>query len=159
MYEVLPLRPEDLDEVASLEARCFSDPWPRELFLREAENHPENFCRVLRDGTGRLLAYSIAWIVADEAHLGDIAVAPEARGKGLGKILLRELIDEARRRSAVHIVLEVRAGNDGAIGLYEAHGFQKIAIRRGYYQDDQEDAYVMMLRLEHPAAVVTGRAR
>lgn len=159
MYQVLPLSPEDLDEVAALEALCFSDPWPRELFLREAEGHPENHCRVLRDGVGKLLAYSIAWIVADEAHLGDIAVAPEARGKGLAKILLRELISEARRRGAVHIVLEVRASNDGAIGLYEAHGFQKVAIRRGYYQDDQEDAYVMMLRLEHPAAVVTGRVR
>ncbi|MEZ4650593.1 MAG: ribosomal protein S18-alanine N-acetyltransferase [Candidatus Eisenbacteria bacterium] len=148
MYEILPLTPADLDDVSELEARCFSDPWPRELFLREAEDRSDNFCRVVRDLEGELLAYSIAWIIADEAHLGDIAVAPEQRGKGLAKLLLRELIDEARIRGAVHIVLEVRASNDGAITLYESHGFTKVAIRKGYYQDDAEDALVMMLHLQ-----------
>ena len=156
MYEILPLTPEDLDEVSQLERRCFSDPWPKELFFREAEDRPDNFSRVLRDGEGPLLAYSIAWIVADEAHLGDIAVAPEQRGKGLAKLLLRELISEARVRGAVHIVLEVRASNENAIHLYEKHGFENVAIRRGYYEDDQEDALVMMLRLQ-PEATVQAR--
>ena len=159
MYEILPLRPDDLDEIAELERRCFSDPWPKETFFREADDRPENFCRVLRDEKGRLLAYSIAWIVADEAHLGDIAVAPEERGRGLAKVLLRELISEAQARGAVHIVLEVRASNEGAIGLYEKLGFEKIAIRRGYYEDDQEDALVMMLRLAHEVIVEAGRER
>lgn len=151
MYEILPLGPEDLDDVAELEARCFSDPWPRELFLREAEDRPDNFCRVVRNLEGELLAYSIAWVIADEAHLGDIAVAPEQRGKGLGKLLLQELIDEAKIRGAVHIVLEVRASNESAIALYESYGFVKVAIRKGYYQDDAEDALVMMLLLQTEA--------
>lgn len=159
MYEVLPLTTDDLDEVSELERRCFSDPWPKEMFFREAEGRPENFCRVLRSVQGDLLAYSIAWIVADEAHLGDIAVAPEQRGKGLAKILLRELISEARIRGAVHIVLEVRASNEGAIGLYEKHGFDKVAIRKGYYESDQEDALVMMLRLQPEVSVESGRDR
>lgn len=141
---VSPMSRADLDEVVELERRCFRDPWPRDLIAVEIDETDERRCSlVLREG-GAVLGYMMAWFVADEAHLGNIAVAPEARGTGVASLLLEALIEGARLHGCVHTVLEVRAGNEQAIALYRRHGFDAVAVRKGYYQDDNEDAVIMM---------------
>lgn len=147
--ELLPMEPEDLDEVTALEAVCFRDPWSRRSFEAELGAPPISWPRVFRMGTW-LVGYMIAWFVEDEAHLANIAIAPWARRRGYAEEMLRMLVREAYLRGSRMIVLEVRASNQGAIALYEKNGFKPGGIRRNYYNHPREDAIVMVrsLRLQ-----------
>lgn len=80
---------------------------------------------------------------AKEGDIQTIAVAPEARRKGLGRVLMTSLMNEARRRGAREIFLEVRADNPTAEALYASLGFERLGVRPGYYQPDNVDAIVM----------------
>jgi len=92
------------------------------------------------------------WIVFDEAHITTIGVDPLYRGRGFGELLLLALIDEAVRRGATWLTLEVRVSNGVAQGLYRKYGFAVQGTRRRYYSDNGEDAYVMWSRsLRDPA--------
>jgi len=134
----------DLDDVIALERHCFPDPWPRDLIEVEIDEADDQRFPVVARVDGILVGYMIAWFIADEAHLGNLAVAPAAQRTGLASALLEALVAEARLRGSAHIVLEVRAGNSGAIRLYERHGFDAVAVRKEYYEDDKEDAVIMM---------------
>jgi [ribosomal protein S18]-alanine N-acetyltransferase len=93
------------------------------------------------------LGFVLAWSAADEVHLIDLAVAPEARRRGLGRALLTALIGEARARDARLVLLEVRASNAPALELYRSAGFFEHGVRRAYYSDNGEDAVEMRLTL------------
>jgi ribosomal-protein-alanine N-acetyltransferase len=137
--------PSDLDAVARLEEDTFSDPWPRSAFQREIEAGPPGWPRVAVDGeTGEFLGYMIAWFVADEAHLANVAVVPEARRRGVAQRLLDDLVGDARERGARFILLEVRRSNLGAQALYHRNGFTLFTVRRAYYRDNREDALVLI---------------
>jgi ribosomal-protein-alanine N-acetyltransferase len=86
------------------------------------------------------------WIVFDEAHITTIGVDPPYRGRGFGELLLLALIDEAVRRGANWMTLEVRVSNTIAQDLYRKYGFAIQGVRRRYYSDNDEDAYVMWSR-------------
>ncbi|HET9957494.1 MAG TPA: GNAT family N-acetyltransferase [Polyangiaceae bacterium] len=88
----------------------------------------------------------VAWQVADEAHLIDLAVDPAFRRRGVARALLRHLISSSLRQGLRLIALEVRSGNDPAIRLYRAFEFEEVGERRGYYADG-EDARLFSLRL------------
>lgn len=83
------------------------------------------------------------WIMADEAHIINIAVRETCRGKGIGELLLISSIDTASRLKASMVTLEVRASNTVAQNLYTKYGFSKAGVRRGYYTDNKEDAFIM----------------
>jgi ribosomal-protein-alanine N-acetyltransferase len=137
------MKPEDVDEVSLLERVIFPMPWPGQAFLNELKEAPTSFCLVARNG--RLLAgYMVAWFVYDEAHLGNIAVRPELRRQGVATRLMQELLREAEARSVKRITLEVRVSNIDAIRIYRGFGFKAISIRRCYYVDNREDAFVML---------------
>src|SRR5512134_2187367 len=109
------MEPGDLDGVLAIEGVSFPTPWPRTLFEEEiARDFSDALVAVPADGEG-VLGYSICWTVADEAHLLNIAVRPDARGSGVGSSLLRECILRSARAGADRIHLEVRAGNGPAI--------------------------------------------
>lgn len=93
-----------------------------------------------------LLGYAGLMVSGPEADVQTIAVAASAQGHGVGGLLLRALVDEATRWGAGALLLEVRADNAPAIGLYRRHGFVQIAVRRGYYQPGDIDALVMRRR-------------
>lgn len=80
-----------------------------------------------------------------EADVATVAVLGRAQRRGIGRTLLRALLTEALARGAASVLLEVRVGNDGAAALYEAEGFERIAVRRRYYADGS-DAEVMRWR-------------
>jgi len=83
------------------------------------------------------------WIMVDEAHIINIAVRELHRSKGIGELLLIASIDLASRLKASVVTLEVRASNTVAQNLYLKYGFQKMGVRRGYYTDNREDAFIM----------------
>jgi ribosomal-protein-alanine N-acetyltransferase len=97
-----------------------------------------------------LQGFTIVQQIVDEATLFDICVLPSAQGKGLGKLLLQQVIADAKCHGAQVLMLEVRASNMAAIGLYQRLGFTEIGRRKGYYPtaDGREDAVLMDLRLE-----------
>jgi [ribosomal protein S18]-alanine N-acetyltransferase len=103
---------------------------------------------VARASEGReAVGFALFWRAADEVHLVDLAVAPEARRAGVGRALLDAVIAEARAGDARLLLLEVRAGNAPALALYRSAGFFEHGVRRAYYSDNGEDAVEMRLTL------------
>ena len=103
---------------------------------------------LLRDDTGLVVGFLLAWSVADELHLLELASHPERRRKGFGRALLAALIEHARHARKRLLLLEVRRSNQAAIELYESAGFQKTGVRRGYYSDTGEDAVEMRITFD-----------
>ena len=136
------MRPSDLDEVVAIERASFTMPWSRGAFLYEIEQNRVARCLVVRED-GHLVGYLCVWEVADELHITNIAVHPEARRRGIGRQLLGEVLTDARRRGLRLVALEVRPSNAEARALYESFGFRVVGRRRGYYYDTGEDALVM----------------
>lgn len=133
---------DDLDEVIAVERSSFTLPWSRGAFLYEIEQNQVARCWVLRQKRW-LVGYLCLWEIADEVHVTNIAVHPECRRQGHGRMLLSWIMDDARRREMRLVVLEVRPSNTEARALYDSFGFRVVGRRRGYYYDTGEDALVM----------------
>ena len=101
---------------------------------------------MLADADG-VLGYAGLDHGGDVADVMTIAVAPRGQGRGLGRLLLDELERRARSRGAAHVILEVRADNTAARGLYERGGYTVLSTRRRYYQPGDVDALVMRTSL------------
>jgi [ribosomal protein S18]-alanine N-acetyltransferase len=141
-----PMRPDDLDEVVTIERASFSMPWSRNAFLYEMDHNQVARCWVLRED-GRLVGYLCLWEIADELHITNLAVHPGQRHRGLGRQMLAATLDDARQRGIRVCLLEVRPSNAEAVALYESFGFRVVGRRRGYYYDTGEDALVMEIQL------------
>lgn len=129
----------EAEEIAKMERACFSEPWSAASAAALLEREEAVFARVV-DGE-RLIGYALGAVSFDEAELYRLAVLPEERRRGFGEGLLNDFLQECRRRGAVRVFLEVRAKNTPALSLYRKAGFEKIAVRKRYYGDD--DAVVM----------------
>ena len=180
VYILEPMTLDDIDEVSSVEAKCFPTPWPVAAYRRELRDTKQNHYIVLRDDPhadvsgeipvkfgssvprrqgrfafwplGRrdsrqapppIIGFAGMWHVLDEAHVTTIGVLPTLQGKGLGELLFLSLVDEAMRRGATWLTLEVRVSNYGAQQLYRKYGFTIQGKRQRYYTDNNEDAYIM----------------
>lgn len=141
------MRPEDLDEVLTIERASFTMPWSRGAFLYEMQQNRVARCWVARDDDGDVAGYLCLWEVADEVHITNVAVRPNARRQGIARALLRSVIDNARAGAFKVVVLEVRPSNHHALMLYESFGFRVVGRRHGYYYDTGEDALVMEVAL------------
>ncbi len=147
----------DVEDAHALETALFPDPWSVETFWSELAHVPETrHYLVARDGTALVGYAGLAAAGGHGAHGGQadvqtLAVAPAAQGRGLGRRLLDALVAEARRRGATEVLLEVRAENAPAQALYAGAGFERIAVRRGYYRPGNTDAHVLRLRLRGTA--------
>jgi ribosomal-protein-alanine N-acetyltransferase len=95
----------------------------------------------------RLIGYIVWWQVVDEAEIINLAVSPEQRGQGVGRLLLKCMIDQAWHTGASCIHLDVRESNQPARRLYDQAGFLQTGMRMGYYANDQENAITMLKRL------------
>ena len=143
----LALRDLELDDVpavAEIERRVFSDPWPESFFIGELGT-PMVHGRIA-ECQGRLAGYSLAWLGEGSGHLGNLAVVPELRRRGVGRLLLDDVLDRARALEVRRLTLEVRVSNFAAQWLYRARGFRVAGLRRRYYRDTSEDALVMEWR-------------
>jgi ribosomal-protein-alanine N-acetyltransferase len=151
-----PMRWWDVERLLPVERALFeATAWSPEAFWSELA-HPESRCYLIAEDAGALLGYAGLVVVGAEADVQTVAVAAQAQGRGLGALLLDALVDEAVRRGATSLMLEVRADNRAAIGLYGRHGFEQIAVRRRYYQPGDVDALIMRLRPLPTDSVSTG---
>lgn len=121
------------EDIFNIEQECFSEPWSLGAVRYQLESE-NTICRVASEN-GAAVGYVLGAVSADEAELYRLAVLPEYRKKGFGAALLREFLGECAARGARCVFLEVWAGNLPAIALYRRAGFQKIAVRKGYYEN------------------------
>ena len=136
---VAPATAADLDAIVAIEQHGFAAPRPRVVFARELELAQARLVVLRARGDGPVLGFANFWIADDTVDLHVIAVAPDARRRGLGAVLLAHVIAAAAPR---RVVLEVRASNAPAQALYRRAGFV-VDGRRPRYYPDGEDAVLM----------------
>jgi len=141
---IRPMKEEDLPRVLEIEKETFPTPWGKWAFLVELKPPGHAYVCEIQD---RVVGYLVLRIIADEAHLMNIAVDRPWRGKGMGKAMLRFAIDLCSQKGVTSLWLEVRESNHAAIALYRKMGFVLVGRRRRYYQDTGEDALLMELFL------------
>ena len=139
---VRPATAADLDAIDAIEQHSFKTPWPRSTFVGELTREWAHV-DVGLDGD-RIVAFCDYWIVVPEMQVLAIATHPDVRGRGVGRQMLDHALATAARAGCQMASLEVRASNVPAIALYEHAGFKTVHVRARYYQDDAEDALVMM---------------
>ncbi len=133
----------DVDEVAAIERATFARPWSRESFRQEMERNKAARYLVAEKG-GRVIGYAGAWIILDESHITNIAVAEAERGCGVGRKLTEALMQYIANLGAAYATLEVRVSNERAQRLYKSLGFVSVGKRKRYYDDNGEDAFLMV---------------
>jgi [ribosomal protein S18]-alanine N-acetyltransferase len=153
------MRAEDLDEVLAIERASFTMPWSRGAFLYEIQQNRVARCWVGRLPDGQVVGYLCLWEVADEVHITNVAVRPNARRQGIARSLLSSVLEDGRSRGFKVVVLEVRPSNRHALRLYESFGFRVVGRRHGYYYDTGEDALVMEIALNAQPAPGNQAAR
>ncbi|NLX61945.1 MAG: ribosomal protein S18-alanine N-acetyltransferase [Tissierellia bacterium] len=132
----------DLDRVMEIENKAFSPPWTREAFLLElTKNLLAKY--IVAEVDGQVVGYGGIWLIIDEGHITNIAVDEKYRNKGIGSKIMEGLIQLCIDRNIVSMTLEVRKSNEAAKALYKKFGFKEYGIRKGYYQDNNEDAIIM----------------
>lgn len=141
-----PFTADDVDRVAALERAIFGDPWSKRSFeeLLDLE-HIQGF--VLGDPKGDLAGYAFCACVSEEGEILNLAVAPQLRRRGVGRVLLDACLGWMAERGAQRVFLEVRRSNGAAIAMYEGEGFAATGVRRDYYRKPTEDAVTMALEL------------
>ena len=133
----------DVDNVVKLEEASYGKHhWSKESFYNELENDLSHYYCAF-DGNGNLLGYCGCWHIFEEAHITTVSVNPEYRRQKGEQALLIKLIEDCYQEKIKYITLEVRESNVAAISLYDKNGFVSIGERKGYYQDNNEDALIM----------------
>lgn len=130
----------DIPSVAALEAEVYDQPWSPRVFFDELAMDNREYV-VITNGDSRIVGYGGLLAVDEDAHITTLAVAPEVRGRQIGKRLMLALVEKALGVGARHLTLEVRLSNSSAQGLYELFGFSPVGRRKNYYKG--EDALVM----------------
>ena len=140
------LRESDLNAVMAIELRGYPFPWTRGIFI---DCLRAGYPGLAMERDGLLVGYGVLSIAADEAHVLNICIDPLAQSRGLGRQLLRALVQLAADRGAQRVFLEVRPSNTPALALYQSEGFNEIGRRPRYYPAAQgrEDAVVMAIEL------------
>jgi ribosomal-protein-alanine N-acetyltransferase len=132
--------PGDIPGVHRLECETFPEPWSEGVFRDELDQTGRSYFVVI-DETGAVAGYAGLLQVSEEAHVTNMAVTSEARGRKLGTRLMLRLIEAALAGGAKHLTLEVRTSNRSAQELYRSFGLAPVGVRKSYYGD--EDALVM----------------
>ncbi len=149
-FMLRPMARDDLSHIAAIEREVFAAPWSEEALFSELRNPRSRY--VVLEHLGEIAAYAGCWIVFDEAHVNNVAVAPRHRGQGYGERVMRYLAKAVFAEGARSMTLEVRASNAVAKALYTKLGFVFCGVRRKYYSDNQEDAEIMWLNDISPLA-------
>jgi ribosomal-protein-alanine N-acetyltransferase len=164
-FVVEPMRLDDVPEVMAIERESFPLPWPERAYRYELSQNQNSHYVVLRPTSARdaghwwralkrawrrsprpkIIGYGGFWMIAGEAHISTIAVDPGWRHRGLGELLLWDMLNRALPLEAFEATLEVRVSNQVAQNLYQKYGFEKVGRRRRYYQDNGEDAWIMTI--------------
>lgn len=136
---------DDLSEISALQSRTFTNPWTAESMRWELANTDVARLYVMRIGT-QVVGYCACWVIFDELHINSIAIDPDQRRRGLGRQLLRGVVQDVMTAGVTMATLEVRRSNGPALALYERLGFVVEAVRKDYYEQPREDALVLWCR-------------
>lgn len=134
---------DDVPQVHDIELHTFHTPWTYQSFVDEMTT---NKCAryMVAEENGRVIAYAGAWLVFEEGHITNIAVAEAARGRGVGTQVTRALMQYAANMGVEYMTLEVRKSNLVAQKMYKSLGFIELGVRKRYYEDNGEDAYLLV---------------
>ena len=143
------MRLADVPKVHAIELSTFASPWSVQSFEDEMN---QNACAryLVTEQDGEIIAYAGAWMVFEEGHITNIAVKPEVRGQGVGKELTRALLQYAANLGVQYMTLEVRVSNLKARDMYQKLGFVELGVRKRYYEDNGEDALLMVCQQMPP---------
>ncbi len=153
-WHLRPAHEADAPDLQRIDAACFDVPWSLDL-MRQALSAPKYLVLCLESlapsstdslPAERLLGYVAAWSVFDEGQIDRLAVLPALRRRGLGRVLLRGVLESLAQAGAARVFLEVRPSNLSAVELYQGAGFVRAGQRKGYYEDG-EDAIVLGVEL------------
>lgn len=140
------MHPTDLEEVVYIDSLCFPIPWNKQQYTYELEdNHYANLYVLLKDD--RIIGYIDFWVTFEICQLAKIAIHPAYRSKHYARELMDAMIKVAEHKGCENISLEVRCSNMIAQRLYETYNFIKVNVRKQYYQDNGEDALVLVKAL------------
>jgi ribosomal-protein-alanine N-acetyltransferase len=141
------MKKEDLEQILAIEQASFSMPWSKNLFLSEFRSPGISTLMVaLADGPERsVIGYLVFWLVEDEMHILNLAIAPTFRRERVARKLVLDALKRASLKGAKRAFLEVRVSNSAAQKLYSNLGFVVTSVRREYYDKPVEDAVVMTL--------------
>jgi len=140
------MTPSDITRVLELENQLFSSPWGEDDFVYELESNPYSTIFV-DERDNNIVGYVGIWIIFEQAQITTLGVDKSYQHQHIGQTLLIHAMKEAFRRDAELMSLEVRIGNIAAQNLYKKLGFKTETIRKDYYQDNHEDAYLMLVKL------------
>jgi ribosomal-protein-alanine N-acetyltransferase len=141
---ISPMKEEDIDEILNISSLSFSISWSKNSYMQELTNPIARY--FVAKINNKVVGFSGTWIILDEAHITNIAIDPNYRRQGIASKLLEELLHYCKIQGCAAYTLEVRSSNKAAKALYEKYNFKQDGIRKGYYEDNKEDAILMWLR-------------
>ena len=130
------MKKEDVREVAKLEKKLFSDPWPEHFFYEELENVFADYYVMKEED--EIIGYAGMWQMFENCDLTNIAVKAEYQGRGYGEKLLGFMIAKAIEKGCEFMHLEVRVSNTRARSLYGKKGFIEVRTRKAYYENGED---------------------
>ena len=135
---------EDIDEILEISSLSFSICWSKNSYIQELTNPVAKYLVAKIDN--KVVGFLGTWIVLDESHITNIAIHPNYRNQGIASKLLEELLNYCKNQGCIAYTLEVRSSNKAAKALYEKYNFKQDGVRKGYYENNKEDAVIMWLR-------------
>lgn len=136
----------EVPQIVGVEKRCFECHWAERQYLSGLDN---NTLRLITASDGSsVLGYVAYTVMVGEMEILNIAVVPEARRQGLGRKMLRAVLNEGIAEKVEACFLDVRVSNVPAIGLYTEFGFEQVGRRKRYYPDNREDALLFRLDMD-----------
>ncbi len=148
--QIRPATLDDLPALMAIEQDAYKNPWNERMMRGEVSENSHAHVTVM-DYNNVVIGYACFWIIDDEAMLNKLTITRPLQGKKLGQLLLQDTIDRVKSANCQRITLEVRVSNVTAQAVYLKAGFERIGIRKKYY-DDGEDAQVMLLQLREGEA-------
>ena len=133
-------------QIAELEKVCFADPWSVTSIETELSSRLSLWFVAMEGDT--VVGYVGSQTVIDESDVMNIAVHPDYRRQGIGEALLETLADALREKGSRGLTLEARVSNTPAVSLYKKAGFLQVGLRKNYYRNPKEDAFILRKELE-----------
>lgn len=143
---IRPAEEKDIPAIEEMEKICFASPWSYESLYHDiVENHMALYlvAELSEEGEKKVCGYAGVWNIVGEGHITNVAVSPEYRRRHIASGILTVMEDVLAQEGVTSYTLEVRRGNEPAKALYQRLGFQEAGIRKGYYDDNGEDAIIM----------------
>ncbi len=134
---------EDIKKVSEIEAEAYGKHhWSKSSFYDELQNNLAKYY-VAKTDNNELVGYAGTWHIIDEGHITTIAVKKDYLRQHIGEALIVHILEDCLKNGVKYLTLEVRVSNIPAINLYTKYGFSSLGTRKGYYQDNNEDALIM----------------